>query len=269
MQPGTDPAGRAIRPSLIAAWVAWTESRSVIRPGEAPRLWLIALLLALAGHMAGLTWLSPRPPPGRPPHRPPMRFSMALPSDQRGPAVPPAVDVWSPAWFAFPSEHGFSRALLRQRSGLRPPLALPFRSGLALSRPPAPPAPALQPFSAANRAGQHEIPTVAPPRRVFAGAGREPPRGIQVKFLGGLEGRPPPDFSWPEKLRNNSPGAWQAEAHLQVEPGGWVSSVFLVSATVSNSVRDALLRAIYGWTFPPDGDRGAGIAILRGGKGEA
>jgi len=233
-------------------------------------LWILALLFAVSWHVVWWVWLSADPIEAR----------LVLPETPRVSYMPVTIDtlnskgdihtkirtLWSPALFSLPSQVGFSRSILTNEIGVRPPLAMPDGDSRFLERLPS------------MRINMPAEPLPLDMNRVVKTLETYAPRAslspvftslsvtgviVKVELSEGLTGRHFKHMNLPELPALCREKPWEAAAWLEVDPEGRVTHVFLEKKSPAESYDADLVRNIFAWRLKNPGKTVTGRVVVR------
>ncbi len=234
------------------------------------RPWLIAVVLALGWHSVWWVWLQGLEVRARP-------LGSGVPAVHYRPVMSDAagsadvsrngVAAWAPTLFALPAPAGFSRPVLTNEIGVRPPLAMPAADARYLPRPPrAVSEPDLADVGPRMDVAVHTVLTSFPlrvqakpvfERTVLTGA------VVRTELAGGLEPGALRDAhlpEWPQSLRDRS---WDVAAFVETDEEGRLGRVFLERRTPSEPFNNELVRVMRSWRVDGVEHPASGRIIIR------
>lgn len=188
----------------------------------------------------------------------------------------PVLDVLtlrSPSLFALPSPAGFSRPVLAETIGHRPPVHGPVETAMVLTRTMRPlvqgPAVTADPLADRTRMVTSDDAIWLRPSTVR----REPPPPVMPLVSKPLRPLIEPGFDWTERKFEKQvipegaalwgPTSWEAEAYLRVDEEGAVQQVLLDRRTADMGVNERLVRMIRAWRLAPAATATSGRLLLR------
>jgi hypothetical protein len=258
---------------LEPRWGAWwsrgwapLERSSALKPGEATRIVVAALLFTVAWHLAWFTWFTVAPPPS-----PAVAVDAAsyrylgistLDRESRL-ALKAMQRVRSPALFSLPSPHGFSRQLYQKEFSLRPPLEAAGDDALYRLRPePSADSTRRTIRSSTPSIGAGELRDADHLAPVFADATRSA-TSLYWRLEGGLENRAVLRASLPPEWSGALSNLWEVTARLGVDEYGSVQHVGMESTTLGPVHRAQIARQLWRWRFDATGQPADGLLTLR------
>lgn len=253
-------SGPRENPASWAARIRW-----ILNPRAG---WVLAGVLAGAGHAAWWFGLSPESPPLRPP--PPASAEVVYCPPVTKQDVPPcgpsgARAVWSAAIFALPSPVGFSGPALTNGVGARPPLATPDEPPIFADRE------AREAEPAAARLGQKLDASVAAlleghrvrleePRAFDSPAGAVG-GSVQVELSGGLAGQRFENTDVPDDPLVRGDKAWEVGAYVETDAEGRVRHVFWETPPPSTDLNLFLVGVLSRWRLQEKAARSGRVAL--------
>ncbi len=171
--------------------------------------------------------------------------------------------LWSPVLFSLPTPMGFSRAVDRGDSALRPPLLQAQSTPVLLARPVPPPDAPLIPSPAEVLAGRAAAELLVPETPVFARAAAGTGQTWQILLRNGSAGAVWQAQPLPTAPAAGSAGAWEAGAQLEVSREGVVQHVWLEAPTASSNLNAQLVHALLQWRCTPATNARAVHVLLR------
>ncbi len=218
---------------------------------------MLAVVLAVSSHAIWFFWLDTSSwahPEEAAPEQPTWTL-LTWPMDDEDHPLANALEIWSPAHFALPVAHGFSRPLLEEEVRVRPPVQRPVETAMVRERsdsvPTADPAVRLPEWSELRvHLDVQELhlpaPTMPEPARI---AERSPvPRVQRVKGMGD---RASERLDLTEDAALWGTGPWSAKLSLHVDEWGAVTRVILDQRTPDTAVNEQLVRQAAAWRWAP------------------
>ena len=240
-----------------------------IHSGNPRIVWFWAVLLAVGWHgLWGWLFSPARAVSTIAPLRVPQVSYMPVNADGRdGEALNADIRaLWSPVLFSIPTPMGFSRSVLTNEVGVRPPLgqSMAFSNFLERSALPVQASP-LVTIPALNDIVAETIKSLAlnetDPSRVtpVPATGGE----VQVEFLQGLAERKPANLNLPRHPWIKGDKAWEIVLYIEFGEDGLVRQVFVESPTESESLNAALAQGAWKLRLENPGVPVSGRIVVR------
>ena len=240
-----------------------------IHSGKPRVVWFWAVLLAIGWHGFWGWFFSPADAiPGAAPARTPQVSYMPVHADGRdGEALSADIRaLWSPVLFSIPTPMGFSRSVLTNEAGVRPPLGQPMmfsnfleRGASSISASPLVTLPPLTDMVA--QAVNSLTPAGAGPSPIDVGPATA--EEVRIEFLQGLARTPPANLKLPRHPWINGDKAWEMVLYIEFDEEGIVRQVFAESPTESDTLNAAIVQAAWKLRLEPSEGPAVGRIVIR------
>jgi len=214
--------------------------------------WLVAFFFALGWHGIWWIWVGPEPVQARivMPDVPQVTYMPFTEEEATGLADGKSIHtVWSPALFSLPTPVGFSRSVLTNAIGIRPPLAVPVGETRYLERKREGARPVEIGVVDLDSSVSRALTNIVFVERREPVFGLPPVTGVTVtvQLDAGLEGVRFSTMSVPVVPSDCAGRSWQAEAVIEADAQGRVRHAFLDSRSPCEAFNTSLVQTMRHW----------------------